>query len=257
MPKVHATTLLDILKLLVCVLICRVIVGVFLNYRDYMPPNFESDFLQGRHHYFFGRYQWAFYTHITSGPCSLILGMILVSKQFRLRFAKWHRYLGRIQVACVLLLVTPSGLWMAWYAETGTIAGIGFAALAVVTGMCVALGWKSAVKRRFAEHQRWMLRCYLLLCSAVVLRVIGGLTIVTGIESDCSYPLAAWISWLLPLWHTKPFVNWRAVRRQPNVTRLSPVSSFAPRKKRQAQKSHVYRQADTCRSPMQCNRHSF
>ena len=150
-------------------MICRVIVGVFLSYRDYMPPNFESDFLHGRQHYFFGSYQWAFYTHITSGPCSLMLGMILVSKQFRLRFAKWHRYLGRMQVACVLLLVTPSGLWMASYAETGAIAGTGFVALAVVTGMCVAFGLRSAVKRRFAEHQRWMLRCYLLLCSAVVL----------------------------------------------------------------------------------------
>ena len=199
MHHLRSITLQRILKLLVCVLICRVIIGVFLGYRDYMPPNFESDFLQGREPHFFGSYRWAFYTHITSGPCSLILGMILVSKQFRLRFAKWHRYLGRMQVACVLLLVTPSGLWMAWYAETGTIAGTGFATLAIVTGMCVALGWRSAVKRRFAEHQRWMLRCFILLCSAVVLRVIGGLTIVAGVESEWAYPLAAWISWLLPL----------------------------------------------------------
>ena len=69
-----------------------------------------------------------------------MLGMILVSKQFRLRFAKWHRVQGRIQVSCVLLLVAPSGLWMARYAEAGAIAGTGFAALAVVTGICVALG---------------------------------------------------------------------------------------------------------------------
>jgi uncharacterized membrane protein len=199
MHSPDSTTLLRILKVLVCALICRVIGGVLLSYRDYMPPNFEADFLQGRELYFFDSYRWAFYTHITSGPCSLILGTILVSKQFRLRFTKWHRYLGRIHVACVLLFVTPSGLWMAYYAMSGAIAGTGFAALAVATAMCVAIGWRSAEKRRFAEHQRWMLRCYLLLCSAVVLRVIGGLTIVTGIESEWAYPLAAWISWLLPL----------------------------------------------------------
>ena len=136
-------------------LICKIVVGVLLSYRDYMPPNFESDFLQGRAHYFFGGYQWAFYTHITSRPCSLILGMILTSEQFRRRFPTWHRYLGRIQVACVLLLVTPSGLWMSFYAETGAVAGAGFAALAAATGMCVALGWRSAMNRRFAAHQRW------------------------------------------------------------------------------------------------------
>ena len=49
----------------------------------------------------------------------------------------------------------PSGLWMAFCAETGAIAGAGFAALAAATGMCVALGWRSAMNRRFAAHQRW------------------------------------------------------------------------------------------------------
>ena len=200
MLKIHTTTLQRILTVLVCMLICKIVVGVLLSYRDYMPPNFDSDFLQGRAHYFFGSYQWAFYTHITSGPCSLMLGMILVSEQFRRSFPAWHRYLGRIQVACVLLLVTPSGLWMAFYAdETGTIAGTGFAALAVATGMCVALGWRSAVKRRFAEHQRWMQRCFVLLCSAVVLRLIGGATTVAGVEAAWIYPLAAWTCWLVPL----------------------------------------------------------
>ena len=30
----------------------------------------------------------------------------------------WHRLLGKLQVAVVLLLVAPSGIWMAPYAET-------------------------------------------------------------------------------------------------------------------------------------------
>ena len=50
MHHLRSITLPRILKLLVCVLICRVTAGVFLSYRDYMPPNFESDFLQGRGH---------------------------------------------------------------------------------------------------------------------------------------------------------------------------------------------------------------
>ena len=199
MQKAQSTSQLRVLKLLVCLLILKVTISVILNYRDYMPPDFESDFLRGRELYFSGSYQWAFYTHIASGPCSLILGMILLSERFRRRFSKWHRYLGRIQTVCVLLLVTPSGLWMAGYAETGAIAGLGFAALAVATGMCVTLGWRSAVKRRFAEHRRWMLRCFVLLCSAVVLRLIAGLTTVAAFEAEWVYPLAAWTSWLVPL----------------------------------------------------------
>ena len=103
-------------KFLACLLILKIILGTVVSYRDYMPPNFESIFLEGRESYFFRDYQWAFYPYIISGPCSLLLGMLLVSDRFRQRFPKWHRVLGRMQVACVLLVVAPSGLWMAWYA---------------------------------------------------------------------------------------------------------------------------------------------
>jgi hypothetical protein len=44
-----------------------------------------------------------------------------------------------------------------------------------------------------------MLRCYLLLCSAVVIRVISGAVSVTGIQGDWTYPLASWVSWLVPM----------------------------------------------------------
>lgn len=199
MPNIRKTTVQRILKLLTCVLIVKVTVSVILIYRDYLPPNFESDFLRGRQSYFSGSYQWAFYTHIVSGPCSLFLGMILLNERFRREYLPWHRRLGRIQVACVLLLTTLSGLWMARYAETGAVAGLGFASLAIATAVCVACGWRAAVTRQLGAHRRWMIRCYVLLCSAVVLRLIAGLATVTGSEAVWLYPLSAWVSWLLPL----------------------------------------------------------
>ena len=199
MQNIPSRTLQRVVTLLAGLLTLKVIVRVILNYRNYFPPNFESDFLRGRELYFSGVYQWMFYTHIASGPFSIVLGMILVSEHFRRRFPRWHRYLGRTQVASVLLLVTPSGLWMAYYAAAGSIAAAGLAVLAVVTGICVALGWRSAVKRRFADHRRWMWRAFLLLCSAVVLRLMGGLATVTGTTATWVDPLATWMSWLVPL----------------------------------------------------------
>jgi hypothetical protein len=195
----HPKSTERMLTLLAGVLILKIIISVLSNYHNYVPPSFTSDFLRGRERYFFGVYQWAFYTHIVSGPVSLILGLILVSEPYRTRFPKWHRYLGRLQVACVLLLVTPSGLWMAYFAAAGRIAAVGLAALAIATAICVSLGAWSAVTRRFADHRRWMWRCYLLLCSAVVLRLIGGLATFTGVTAPWVDPLATWISWLVPL----------------------------------------------------------
>ncbi|MDE2508645.1 MAG: DUF2306 domain-containing protein [Planctomycetota bacterium] len=194
------STFLDRLPaLLAAALILKVTASVVSRYESYFPLDFSSDFLRGREGHFRGVYAWAFYTHIVSGPVALVAGLILVGDAFRARFPRWHRRLGRLQVACVLLLVTPSGLWMASHAAAGPIAGVGLAALAIATAVCVALGARSAVRRRFAEHRRWMWRCYLLLCSAVVIRLIGGLATVAWPAAFWVDLPAAWISWLAPL----------------------------------------------------------
>jgi uncharacterized membrane protein len=204
-----------ILALLAGLLIFRVIASVVSNYDDYFPPNFDSGFLRGREHHFPGVYRWAFYAHITSGPVALIFGMILVDERSRNRFPRWHRRLGRLQVACVLLLVTPSGLWMARFAAAGRIAAVGLAALAIATATCVSVGARAAAVRRFADHRRWMWRCYLLLCSAVVLRLMGGLGTVAGVTAAWFDPLATWMCWLVPL---AAFEFWKWTERRRRFT---------------------------------------
>lgn len=188
-----------ILALLAGVLILKVTASVVSNYHDYFPPNFSADFLRGRERHFLGVYPWAFYTHILSGPVSLVLGLILIGERFRTRFPKWHRSLGRLQVAWVVLLVAPSGLGMAYHAAAGPVAAVGLATLAIATATCISLGVRAAMTRRFSDHRRWMWRSYLLLCSAVVLRLIGGLATVTGVTAPWVDPLAVWMSWLAPL----------------------------------------------------------
>ncbi len=214
----HPRTSLElILSFLAVALILKVTFSVVSNYHNYFPPNFDSDFLRGRELYFPGAYQWAFTTHIISGPVSLILGLILIVERSRARYPRWHRYLGRLQVAFVLLLVTPSGLYMARYAAAGPIAAVGLAALAIATAICVSIGARSAVMRRFADHRRWMWRCYLLLCSAVVLRLIGGLATVTGTAAPWVDPLATWVSWIAPLaaFEFREWTRRRPERRNP------------------------------------------
>ena len=199
LQSINPYRLVQILKLLACVLIVRVTVAIVLNYHNYLPPDFTSEFLQERESYFFGSYRWAFYTHIFSGPYTLLLSLVLVSDRFRSRYLRLHRILGRVQVVCVLFFVVPSGLWMAFYADSGVIAVSGFASLAIATGTCVAFGFRAVLRRRFTAHRRWMWRTSLLLCSAVVLRIIGGIVTVLGLSAEWTYPMAAWISWLIPL----------------------------------------------------------
>lgn len=190
----------------------KVTLSIVLGYREYFPPNFRADFLLGRESYFFGSYRWAFYAHIAAGPVALLAGLALVSERFRRRWPAVHRWLGKLQIALVTLVVAPSGAWLAWYAQSGGVAGLGFFLLAVATAGCAVIGWRAAVGRRFEEHRRWMWRCLLLLCSAVVVRLVGGLATVTGVDADWLYPLTAWGSWLGPLaaYEIAEAVGWRS-----------------------------------------------
>jgi hypothetical protein len=198
-----------LLKPLASILVCVVLAGILRNYPRYLPPDFTSDFLLGREASFQGGYRWAFYAHLVAGPVTLLLGLALMSVAVRRRAPAWHRALGRVQVACVLLLLVPSGLVMSAAAATGAVAGLGFATLAVATAACAVLGWRAAVQRRFAAHEAWMTRLFILLCSAVVLRLIAGVAHLASLDADWLYPASAWASWLGPLAAQE---SWRVIR---------------------------------------------
>ena len=209
MPPRAIQRIAVVMRGLVTLLVLKIVVITWISYRDYMPPNFQSDFLAGREGDFFGTYQWAFFPHIIAGPFSLLLGLVLMSDRLRAKSPLWHRRLGKIQVANVLLVVAPSGFWMAWYAAMGPIAAVGFACLAIATGATVALGWRTAMQRQFDAHRRWMSRCFVLLSSAVVIRVNGGIGLAAGIDSDWFYVQIAWTSWLVPLGIYELIQLWR------------------------------------------------
>jgi uncharacterized membrane protein len=206
-----STKLRRLITVVVALLIVRVTIEVMLGYVNYFPPNFSSDFLHGRDAYF-SRYQWAFYPHIVTGPLALFVGLVLMSDRFRMRYPRWHRWLGRVHVANVVLVVLPSGFVMGFDAAAGTPAVISFVLLTGLTAFCTTMGWRTAMQRRFAVHRRWMQRSYLLLCSAVVLRILGGLGTVFAVPWLWYDVVIVWASWVLPF-AVFELCEWRPMRR--------------------------------------------
>jgi uncharacterized membrane protein len=200
--SVSVTTriLTTILRWLTVLLILRVLATIVANYPDYFPPNFDALFLQGREGTFTGTYPPAFYIHILSGPVVLLNGLILMSEHVRRHHGGLHRFLGRVQIIVLLLLVLPSSVVMSRHAFGGWPAGLSFLLLAAATASCAIIGVVHARGGRYDQHRRWMLRSYVLICSAVALRLISGAAGLVGVSSpEEAYIVAAWSSWLLPL----------------------------------------------------------
>lgn len=188
-----------IAALLSALLLLKVLLAIVVEYRWYFPANFDSAFLTGRREFFTGVYRAAFYTHILSGPLAVLLGSFLMLSGGRSRYRSMHRRAGRAQMAIVFLAIVPSGLVMASEALAGPVAGAGFASLSLATAACAVAAIQSARRRRFLSHRRWATRCFLLLCSPLLLRVFSGAAIVMEHESEWFYRLNAWLSWLIPL----------------------------------------------------------
>lgn len=197
---VRYRVLTTVLRWLAVALVLRVLAAILSNYPDYFPPDFGSLFLQGREATFTGVYPAAFYVHIFSGPVVLVNGLVLLSDTVRERCRGLHRWLGRIQVAVLLLLVLPTGVVMSRHAFGGWPAGLSFLLLSVATAVCAIAGVVHARRRQFARHRRWMVRSYVLICSAVALRLISGTAGLVEVSNpEEAYVVAAWASWLVPL----------------------------------------------------------
>jgi hypothetical protein len=82
----------------------------------------------------------------------------------------------------------------------GWPAGLSFLLLSAAPASCAIAGVVHACRHRYDRHRRWMLRCYVLICSAVVLRLISGTAGLVGVPSPEGADIfAAWSSWLFPL----------------------------------------------------------
>ena len=177
----------------------KILASILTEYVNYFPPDFNAEFLLGRGSYFFGSYALAFYAHIIISPVALILGAWLMWTGRRHGKKVWHRRLGKIQGVLIIAVVVPTGLVMSTRPINGPAASLGFASLSIALLISILMAIAAAKKRDFARHEIWATRCFILLCSPLLLRLINGAALVTQTQSPLTYQMSAWLSWIVPL----------------------------------------------------------
>lgn len=138
----------------------------------------------------------AFYIHITGGMLALLAGPFQFIKKLRNKNLKLHRTLGKIYLVAILFLAGPSGLFMAFYAEGGGIAVVGFAIMALLWLVTTYMAYETVRKRNIEAHKAWMVRSFALTFAAVTLRlyvpIASGYFHVAPFDVEAS---SAWVSW--------------------------------------------------------------
>ena len=136
--------------------------------------------------------------HASCSAIALILGPFQLVNGFRVRWRLWHRRVGWVYCAAVIV-GGIAAFPLSWRASFGPIAGAGFMTLAVLWLWTTGVGVRHAVQHRFEQHRRWMLRSYALTAAAITLRIYLPLSQILGLPFGPSYRTIAWICWVFNL----------------------------------------------------------
>lgn len=137
---------------------------------------------------------WLF-VHVAGAVTALVLGSLQFLPALRRGASPPHRWIGRAYVAGCLV-GGAAGLILAPGSSAGPIASAGFGGLAVIWIAVNLLGWRAAVRGRFAEHRRWMIRSWALTLAAVTLRLYLPLVMALDLPFLPWYRAISFLAWV-------------------------------------------------------------
>ncbi len=144
----------------------------------------------------FDAHRQAITTHIVCAAVALILGPLQFSHRLRQSRPGLHRLIGYVYLLVGVGVGGAAGLYMSLFASGGTLARIGFGALAcawLYTGVAAFL---AALEKDFAAHRAWMVRNFALTFAAVTLRLSMVPLFAMDIPFASFYPVLAWTCWI-------------------------------------------------------------
>lgn len=113
----------------------------------------------------------------------------------RNRYPAWHRGLGKIYVASVLVSGL-AGFSIGFFATGGPVAAAGFVSLAVIWLYTTMSAYNHIRKGQIQAHEKMMRYSYAACFAAVTLRIWFPLLFLALEDYMTAYRVAAWMCWV-------------------------------------------------------------
>jgi len=154
--------------------------------------------------------------HMTGGMVALLTGPFQFWTGFRIRYARLHRWMGRI-----LLCGVAVGSIGAFRMAIGTTFGwaFGFSLLMLVTAWFTSGGMAlyAILKGQVQIHKAWMIRTYVVTFAFVLQRVLNDYYPGPRLQPDLDRATTAvWAAWVVPLLFTELILQLRRMRAVPS-----------------------------------------
>lgn len=142
--------------------------------------------------------------HVAGSMLATLIGPFQLLKKLRAgRYAKIHRWLGRLYLLSVLV-GGLGGSYLATIAYGGPMARLGFMTIATIWLVSGFMAYINIRNKRIEPHRKWMIVNYSITFAGVTLRLWQMLFGTIGLDFLTSYNIVAWLSWmpnlLIALW---------------------------------------------------------
>jgi hypothetical protein len=132
--------------------------------------------------------------HVGAGVVCLLSSFLQFFRPLLRKAPGLHRWLGRIYVFSVLVLVAPTGFYLAFYAHGGIAGVVGFLLLGILTTGTTWKGWMAMRRKRMTEHVAWMIRSFAMVTTALTFRIAHILFQELGIAPETGFLAALYLS---------------------------------------------------------------
>lgn len=147
-------------------------------------------------------YKWILIAHITAGGGSLILGILQFWKKLRNYSWRLHRVIGILYLLAVLLS-SICAVVLAFTTSYNVNLPYAFS-LQIWAGVWIsstALAYYYAIKKKFKQHQEWMIRSYIVTLAFVISGLILKIPYVQNLGGFGEIsPSLFWLGWAVPLY---------------------------------------------------------
>jgi hypothetical protein len=138
-------------------------------------------------------WNFAFYIHLPAGIICLFAPVLLFARRFYKKGLELHRKIGKLYVWVTLLLVCPTGMYLALYAKGGFITQAGFMLQGILLGIFTYSGYQAILKGNKNDHVNYMMRSYAIATVVLSFRIFHILFFLWKVPYHDNYAMSQWL----------------------------------------------------------------
>lgn len=135
----------------------------------------------------------AFYVHLPTGILCLLSPIILFSRLFIKRALQLHQVVGKLYVWITLLLVCPTGMYLALYAKGGLITQTGFMLQGILLVWFTYKGYAAIQQKHKTGHVQYMIRSYAVATVVLSFRIFHIILFLLNVPYLDNYAISQWL----------------------------------------------------------------